>query len=293
MARLPTPGSDVGQWGDILNAYLLQAHKIDGTLKDKIVTNASLSWGAVTAVNLAPNSVTATSLAPGSVTADALAVDAISADVIQSATITEDKLDSVVQSKLNYIGTPGSTGPQGPQGSTGATGVVGPQGSTGATGPQGPQGDTGATGPQGPQGSTGPQGPIGLTGATGPQGPQGDTGATGPQGPQGSTGPQGDPATNLVQSVNTRTGAVTGLAEASDLTAHTSNTSNPHSVTKAQVGLGNVDNTSDLNKPISTATQTALDGKLDDTQFSGLSKITVGTTAPASPAIGDLWVDTN
>lgn len=30
---------------------------------------------------------------------------------------------------------------------------------------------------------------------------------------------------------------------------------------KAAVGLGNVDNTSDLNKPISTATQTALDGK--------------------------------
>lgn len=31
--------------------------------------------------------------------------------------------------------------------------------------------------------------------------------------------------------------------------------------TKSQVGLGNVDNTSDLNKPISTATQTALNGK--------------------------------
>lgn len=30
---------------------------------------------------------------------------------------------------------------------------------------------------------------------------------------------------------------------------------------KTHVGLGNVDNTSDLNKPISTATQTALDGK--------------------------------
>ena len=39
----------------------------------------------------------------------------------------------------------------------------------------------------------------------------------------------------------------------SNLTAHTSNTSNPHSVTKAQVGLGNVDNTSDANKPVSTA----------------------------------------
>ncbi len=33
------------------------------------------------------------------------------------------------------------------------------------------------------------------------------------------------------------------------------------SVVKADVGLGNVDNTSDLNKPISTATQTALDAK--------------------------------
>jgi len=32
-------------------------------------------------------------------------------------------------------------------------------------------------------------------------------------------------------------------------------------LTKAQVGLGNVDNTSDANKPISTATQAALDGK--------------------------------
>ena len=45
------------------------------------------------------------------------------------------------------------------------------------------------------------------------------------------------------------------------LTAHTGSQSNPHSVTAAQVGLGNVDNTSDLNKPISTATQTALNGK--------------------------------
>jgi hypothetical protein len=33
-------------------------------------------------------------------------------------------------------------------------------------------------------------------------------------------------------------------------------------VTKAMVGLGNVDNTSDANKPVSTATQTALDAKL-------------------------------
>ncbi len=48
-----------------------------------------------------------------------------------------------------------------------------------------------------------------------------------------------------------------------DIGRHISNHSNPHNVTKAQVGLGNVDNTSDLNKPISTATQTALNGKVD------------------------------
>jgi len=42
---------------------------------------------------------------------------------------------------------------------------------------------------------------------------------------------------------------------------HISSTSNPHSVTKTQVGLGSVDNTSDANKPVSTAQQTALDGK--------------------------------
>lgn len=45
--------------------------------------------------------------------------------------------------------------------------------------------------------------------------------------------------------------------------AHYANTSNPHSVTKSQVGLGNVDNTSDANKPISTAAQAALDDKAD------------------------------
>src|SRR5690606_32516366 len=42
-------------------------------------------------------------------------------------------------------------------------------------------------------------------------------------------------------------------------TSHSQNTSNPHSVTKAQVGLSEVDNTRDADKPISTATQGALD----------------------------------
>lgn len=46
------------------------------------------------------------------------------------------------------------------------------------------------------------------------------------------------------------------------LIQHISNINNPHKVTKEQVGLGNVDNTSDLDKPISKATQAALDQKI-------------------------------
>jgi hypothetical protein len=47
------------------------------------------------------------------------------------------------------------------------------------------------------------------------------------------------------------------------LEQHIEDESNPHNVTKQQVGLGNVDNTSDLNKPISNATQAALNSKAD------------------------------
>lgn len=52
-------------------------------------------------------------------------------------------------------------------------------------------------------------------------------------------------------------------SSAAIVAAHVSDTSNPHSVTKAQVGLSNVDNTSDVDKPISSAMQAALDLKPD------------------------------
>ena len=45
--------------------------------------------------------------------------------------------------------------------------------------------------------------------------------------------------------------------------AHTPLTNNPHSVTATQVGLGNCENTADLDKPISTLAQAALDLKAD------------------------------
>lgn len=63
-----------------------------------------------------------------------------------------------------------------------------------------------------------------------------------------------------------------------NLETHINNKTNPHEVTKAQVGLGNVDNTADTDKPISTATQTALDAKFSLTEGNSLK-----TTADSLP----------
>lgn len=61
-----------------------------------------------------------------------------------------------------------------------------------------------------------------------------------------------------------------------ELVAHKASTSNPHNVTKAQVGLGNADNTSDLNKPVSTATQTALNLKANKVQEAWITPTLIG-----------------
>ena len=47
-----------------------------------------------------------------------------------------------------------------------------------------------------------------------------------------------------------------------DIDAHTQNVLNPHNVTKEQIGLGNVDNTTDANKPVSSAQKSYVDNFL-------------------------------
>lgn len=61
----------------------------------------------------------------------------------------------------------------------------------------------------------------------------------------------------------TKQSAEDTYATIKNLNAHLTDVENPHKVTKAQVGLGNVDNTSDQDKPISIAQQAALDLKAD------------------------------
>lgn len=81
MARLPQPGGDAGNWGSILNDYLAQAHKTDGSLKNNVVGSDQIQAASVTNVKLA------------------------------DTTIAETKLSSSVQTKLNQIGSPAATLP--------------------------------------------------------------------------------------------------------------------------------------------------------------------------------------
>ena len=82
------------------------------------------------------------------------------------------------------------------------------------------------------------------------------------------------------------------LAEANELfatlaalDAHTSNTSNPHAVTKSQVGLGNADNTADADKPVSTAqaaADTAVANAVANAAATALGNHTSSTSNPHS-----------
>ncbi|MES2631241.1 MAG: hypothetical protein V4611_04775 [Patescibacteria group bacterium] len=140
MARLPQVGGDAGNWGALLNDFLLQSHTEEGDLKT--------------------DSVGAPQIQPASVTNAAIAFE----------TITENKLSSAVQAKLN------------------------------------------------------------------------------------TTAP--------VTSVASKTGDV--------------------SLSKGDVGLANVDDTSDVNKPISTATQNALNAKADASTLSSALATKVNTASVGS-----------
>jgi hypothetical protein len=53
MPRLPQPGSDAGNWGNVLNDFLSTTHDTNGQLKAGSVSNVSIAAGAVTLAKLA------------------------------------------------------------------------------------------------------------------------------------------------------------------------------------------------------------------------------------------------
>jgi hypothetical protein len=82
--RLPTPGSDSGTWGDILNDFLGQAHASDGSLANNVVGASQIQDNAVTVTKLVDGTITATKLA---------------------GNIPSTKLDSATQTQLANAGT--------------------------------------------------------------------------------------------------------------------------------------------------------------------------------------------
>lgn len=116
----------------------------------------------------------------------------------------------------------------------------------------------------------------------------------------------GDKAKLSTEQKETIVGAINEIK--SLISTHATKYDNPHKVTKAQVGLGNVDNTSDMNKPISKAVSEALTTKADiadtytknetDNKISALSATTYAghkgyiTLAEAQAAQASLAVNT-
>ena len=161
------------------------------------------------------------------------------------------------------------------------------------------------------------RGPLGPSGASGDAGINGGVWRDGAGVPNNAVGANGDYYLNTVSGdVYTRAasvyelranikgvagaaGGVLGgsypnpvfavdMATQAELDQHTANTSNPHSVTKAQVGLGNVDDTSDANKGISAATQNALNLKAIDSDVvhrTGNESIADNKIFTASPVV--------
>lgn len=72
---------------------------------------------------------------------------------------------------------------------------------------------------------------------------------------------------------------------------HSQTTGNAHNMTKGDIGLGNVDNTSDANKPVSTATQAALDAKQNKLTVTGAAN--KGVYVSASGVVSSMNYELN
>lgn len=73
-----------------------------------------------------------------------------------------------------------------------------------------------------------------------------------------------------------------------DLSTHTKDTDNPHNVTAAQVGLGNVNNTSDTDKPVSTKQAAAIKVVQDDVTAHKNSKSNPHAVTAAQVGLGNV-----
>ncbi len=246
MARLPTPGGDSNNWGNLLNDFLSQAHAADGTLKTDSVGSAQIASGSVVAASIGNGSVTASKL------------DGTTQTALSKATSSVQSVNSQMPNGAgNVTLTPSDIG------APTAIAQLSDVNASGASDQQVLSFDalsstwSAATVSNTPinDASTVVKGIVQLAGDL-----AGTSNAPVVNKLRGVTVPSAAPASGQVL---TATGATIAAWQTPATAPVTSVAGKTGVVTlvKTDVGLTNVDNTSDVAKPISTLTQTALNAK--------------------------------
>ena len=296
MSRLPQPGSDQGQWGQILNDFLGQIHNTDGTLKPNVVDS----------VAIAPNAVNETSLGvTGGTDGQVLVKDTASGTGLAWATPSTTAVSDASTSTKGIVQLAGdlagsAAAPTVPglasKLNSSQVGIANGVASLDATGKV-PSSQLSVTFPV--TAVAGRTGSVTLTKTdVGLENVDNTTDANKPisSATQTALNAKADSSaltTGLAGKVDSsQVGAVNGIAslDASGKVPLTqlqltfpvttvAGRTGDVTLTKNDVGLGNVDNTTDANKPISSATQTALNAKANSSHTHAISDVTGLQTA--------------
>lgn len=274
MARLPEPGGDSGKWGDVLNEYLGVSHDTDGSLKSNIVTTENIQNSSITVAKIAtsgaPTDGQTLTYSGSSLT---WATSSGSGTVPDASSGTK----GIVQLAGDLGGTAASPTVPGlstkePAVATGTTnqyyrgdkswqtldksavGLANVDNTSDANKPVSTATQTAINGKANTSHTHATADITSGTFATArlPQATDTTVGVLQLAGDLGGTA-SSPTVPGLTNKEPTITAGTTSQYYRGDKAWHT--------LDKTAVGLGNVDNTSDANKPVSTAMQTALDGK--------------------------------